>query len=147
MTTNNNIIIFKKEILLAEDGLFSQTYREDLEAYAQVIQNILIIEKGTYPNMPDLGIGIKNYLFEIYSSELVTELESEIRKQTRTYAPVNGIELDIDINYENKILYIKFSIYREDGTDIIKNEQSLSFYLLYGLQESTNILKSKLIIS
>lgn len=147
MSNEKEIIIFKKEVLLAEDGLFSQDYRKDLEAYAQVIQNIAIIEKGTYPNNPLLGVGIKNYLFEPYSNNLITELQNELLNQIREYAPVKGIDLDVDITYEKKVLYISFSIYRDDGRDISVNQQSLSFYLLFGLQENSNTLKSKLIVS
>lgn len=51
------------------------------EAVARMIQHILITKKGTYPNNPNFGVGIEDYLFELVTPQLRAEIETSISDQ------------------------------------------------------------------
>lgn len=141
---------FKKEIILDQDGFFNQLYRNDLNSLAQIIQNIIIIEPGTYPNKPDLGIGIENYLFEPASTSIRQELTKKITEQIENYAPIeNGkVEVLVETSDKNKkLLYINILLSSNDDYSIVKNLKSnAEIQFLFGLDKNKKSLVSKIIL-
>lgn len=83
-------IRFKKEVLFEGE-------REGLEALAQTIQNLILIEPGTYPNQPDLGVGISNYLFEILDDKIIYEINNKIEKQISEFINHENIEVTCSV--------------------------------------------------
>ena len=49
--------------------------------------NILLTSPGEWPMNPDLGVGLKTYLFENYNSPKMSELRPSIVKQVDRYLP------------------------------------------------------------
>ena len=143
-------LIYKSEIFLDEDGLYNQVYRKNLNSIAQIIQDILLIEPGTYPNEPNLGVGIENYLFEQASSEVRQELNKKITKQIENYAPISGGKVDVIVESGgtfNKILYISVLISSDDDYNVVKDLKSRTeIQYLFGLDNNTKSMVTKIII-
>lgn len=143
-------LIYKSEIFLDEDGLYNQVYRKNLNSIAQIIQNILLIEPGTYPNEPNLGVGIENYLFEQASSEVRQELNKKITKQIENYAPISGGKVDVIVEIGgtfNKILYISVLISSDDDYNVVKDLKSRTeIRYLFGLDNNTKSMVTKIIV-
>ena len=78
-------IRFKQELLLSKDNFNNPAKFEGLESLAQEIQNLLIYEKGTFPNHPNLGVGISNYLFEILDERTLSDIRKNIDEQINTF--------------------------------------------------------------
>jgi len=153
MSTTNDIP-FKKELLLDIDMFQKPAVREDMTALAQVIQNLIIIEKGTYPNQPELGVGISNYLFEIGDSVTIESLSVEIEDQIEKF--INPVDFDIQIDIkliESKdkkyntlaigIIVKRVSI--NSVTDEVDEEYSYA-QLLFGGNTSNKKIVSKILV-
>jgi len=74
------------------------------EAVARTIQHILITKKGTYPNNPDFGVGIENYLFELATTSMRVELENEISTQMDKWLNHSIIATNIKTKQELQFL-------------------------------------------
>jgi phage baseplate assembly protein W len=57
------------------------------ESLNQDFKFLLLTEPGSWPMNPDLGIGLKRYLFENYESELITGIRSVIQNQLTKFLP------------------------------------------------------------
>ena len=82
----------KKEFMLGVNEFNTSKSVEGLEALAYLIQSLLLIEPGTYPNNPDLGVGIHLYEFEILDNPTIDEISTKIEMQINKYIP--NINLD-----------------------------------------------------
>jgi phage baseplate assembly protein W len=79
------------------NGFREQKVIYDGEAYAQMIKRLLLMRKGTYPSIPDMGIGISTYRFQDIDQLAAGRLSSDIRAQLLAYIP--GLPLEtIDIS-------------------------------------------------
>lgn len=135
--------VFKGELVLEKSSFNTMTIREDKTALAQVIQNLLFIEKGTYPNQPELGVGIENYLFEKLDKGTCSSIKDDIKEQINKFAPSEYL---VDVNVESKVingnvtLLINFSI--KDTSKMTDTR----FAVLVGKSEKTKKTISKLIV-
>jgi phage baseplate assembly protein W len=136
---------FKDELLLERNVYNTGASRTDLEALAQTLQNLLIIEPGTYPNQPELGVGIQNYEFEFLDDITLNELKSNIDKQITKFLPNNFyVEFDVSTvtNELNKqVLVITFNV-TADAT----LKQTSEITMLFANNKDTNKIISKIII-
>lgn len=145
---NNNADIlqmwFPNELTLNRSEFNRLDQRTDKISLAQTIQNLLIIKKGTYPNQPELGIGIEEYMFELASEDVIRDLEYAIDEQIKKFIPTNyniEFEVDTDNQYSKKglsVLSITFTINDNE------NDGS-SFQLLFGKSDRENKLVSRLL--
>ena len=148
----SNLIKFKKELTMSYDNFKKPIMLENLEALAQIIQNIILIEKGTYPNQPNLGVGISNYLFELGSANTLSDLKIEIEKQisSNINAPEFTIQTDVKMIKSSQELFNSLSIsiiikYFEYSNNDIE-EKSTSFNILFGGHSKTKKIVSKIIL-
>lgn len=74
------------------------------EAVARVIQHILITKKGTYPNNPDFGVGIEDYLFEFANNTTKYELEENINTQMEKWLNKSIIQSNINTKHQVEFL-------------------------------------------
>lgn len=137
---------FGKELYLDENN-FGQPYElNNLEGLAQTIQNIIIIEKGTYPNTPNFGVGISNYLFELLDNITLSELTNSINNQISTYIVSESVSVDVYIDHlseNNKnINSIKVSIHLSDQ----EQSEGIAFDYLFAGNTNNKKFISKLII-
>ncbi len=80
---------FQPEFPLVYDGIFGP-YRPitgKVESIQKDFENLLQTSPGEWPFDPDLGIGLRHYLFEFRDSTKMRELEPNIRKQIERYLP------------------------------------------------------------
>lgn len=93
-----------------DDGLALNKDFRDL--VKQNLTNLLLTIPGERIMIPDFGIGLKQYLFELDSPALRSELSSRIRSQTTKYLPyINIINLSFksvaeDSNIDRNLLAI-----------------------------------------
>ncbi|AMS01316.1 base plate wedge subunit [Bacillus phage AR9] len=137
--------IFKSELLLEKSIYNTNAERKDLEALAQTIQNLMIIEQGTYPNQPELGVGIENYQFEFIDDQLKQELKEKVDNQISKFIPTNiGIQFDLDTvdnDRGSKILVFTFIVSR----DIQTTNDPDQITIIFGRQSNKKVI-SKIIL-
>lgn len=86
-------------------------------SYQQNFFNLLLTNPGEWPMDPDLGIGLRTYLFELESSPMFANLKPIISNQLRKYLPeIEIIDVVIDKNSDmidrNKIrIVLVYSIF------------------------------------
>ena len=85
----------KLELQLGINSFDNPTQLSELKAWSQLMLNLIFLEKGTYPSLPDMGVGIQNYEYA-FMDEAIPELTSEITRQQQTYlpeVPLNGVTI------------------------------------------------------
>lgn len=140
---------FKKDITLNINNFKKLSYLYDREALARMLQNIIVTKKGTYPNNPDFGVGIENYMFELADGKTMSEMMTNINEQIARWISKNE-DIDIQVDgqylksnnnqYVNLVLY--FSVTRNPSLNIIGEDNSDIFTLFL-----TNDLKNRRIVS
>lgn len=80
-----------KDTLLDLDNYATPKIVSDSDAWVYNIVNLLLMEKGTFSDSPEMGVNLKslNYLT---ADEMMTYLQSEIKSQCDTY--LSDIPLD-----------------------------------------------------
>jgi len=104
------------ETSFSVDNFKSNKISNRMEALARKIEFLLITEKGTYPDDPDLGIGVKTYIFE-FKSDVLSQLRSEINTQVKKYlpdAPIKTISVDTTTKNGFEFIYVVFTITDEE---------------------------------
>lgn len=76
----------KKELLLAINPFNKPAELIGKNAWSQLIMYLLFLEPGTYPSMPEMGIGIKQYDFS-FMDDAIEELPSKINQQVSLFLP------------------------------------------------------------
>ena|SRR5699024_730799 len=140
--------VFGKELYLASNAFNEPLELNNFEALAQTIQNIIIVEKGTYPNTPRLGVGISNYLFEIMDDQTLSEISTAINNQISTYIVSEDVNISINLTpmedwNEQNINSLKIDI---KLTDSDSNEEIELNYFMAGNKNNKKII-SKLVYS
>lgn len=95
---DNTSKIFKDEITLNINSFDKEIILKDREALASMLRTLVIVKKGTYPNNPDFGVGIEDYLFDFLNDNKISELEDEIDNQIQKW-----IEKSPNLNIKTKI--------------------------------------------
>ena len=70
---------------LEEDGRIQFQILTDLRSIKDNLRNILFFRKGDYPDDPNFGVGLQDYLFEQGDSTFKLALGQEIRRQINRY--------------------------------------------------------------
>lgn len=75
-----------KDEYILDIGSFDKVKSEnDLIALAINIQTLLLLKPLTYPNHPDLGVGMSNYIFEVLDESTLYEIRNRISNQINKY--------------------------------------------------------------
>jgi phage baseplate assembly protein W len=80
---------------LQYDGLFGpykpvSSLRDSIQ---KDFEYLLLTNPGEWPMNPDLGIGVKRYLFETFGSPEMNKIQERIRAQLQRYLPFPYIQL------------------------------------------------------
>lgn len=76
-----------------------------LYAVARLVQTLCILEPGTYPNHPDMGIGIKNFKFEYADAPTISSIQRRINEQISKYlsdANITSVDVELIMNEHTK---------------------------------------------
>ena len=133
---------FENELTLNRSEFNTLDQRTDKFALAQTIQNILLFHKGNFPNQPQLGVGIEDYLFELANQDTIREIEDKINNQIKAFIPT-----DYNINFEtqfktvNKMSVLSLVFTLQDTSD----GSITGFQLLFGKKDRESKVVSRLI--
>ena len=91
----------KKELGLGTNAFNKPVEYTGYKAWCQLILNLLFLRPGTYPSIPEMGIGIQDYDYE-FLDDVKENIQSNIEGQIKTYLPnipLDSIELQsVDYN-------------------------------------------------
>lgn len=78
------------EILVKELGMGVSRYNTNIEfndedALLVCVMNLLLMEKGTFPDIPDMGFGIRERRHFILSGTNISDMNVELNEQIRKY--------------------------------------------------------------
>jgi len=100
------------------DGAY-QSIKDLKESVKQNAKTLLNISPGEWPANPELGVGLRNFLFSNYPSPELDNLHQRIREQFSRYMPFLDIrsefvELDVNndslINHNEIKLIVRYNI-------------------------------------
>lgn len=116
-------------------------------ALAQTIQNLCLIEPGTYPNNPELGVGIENYQFEFLDNNTLGEIKSKIDEQIAKFIITEyTIETNVMSNKIGERDFILISAIVSDPNSSSKDSNDKDpINIIFGRDNSKKVL-SQIII-
>ena len=76
----------KRELGLSLDSFAKPLEMSDATAWSQLMLNLIFLQPGTYPSIPEMGVGIENYQYD-FVDEVISELSASIITQQQTYLP------------------------------------------------------------
>lgn len=102
--------------------------RSKILSEAETIKNniltLLFMRKGSYPSIPELGIGLQDYLYQFFDEIDVEKIKRDIGAQCSEFIPsVNSGELQVVKTYkDNKpvlLVVIPTSLENSNGTSLV----------------------------
>jgi hypothetical protein len=99
----------QREYLLSVNEFSNPQVVEGKSAIALLLSRLLLLEPGSDPLHPDMGIGIKNYRFN-NDKDVLSELKKKINDQLEKFLPTfQGSEIILGLT-EDKILNIDITV-------------------------------------
>ena len=127
-------ILYQPEFPLVYDGIHGP-YRPITNVVTSLqadFLNLLQTSPGEWPFEPDLGVGLKHYLFEFQGSEKLLELQPVINDQISKYLPqielldLQFIASDQEIDESFTVLKLTYSILNSELVELIAKLDKLS---------------------
>jgi hypothetical protein len=97
----------QREYLLTVDEFSNPQVVEGKSAVALLLSRLILLEPGSDPLHPDMGVGIRNYRYGINT---LSDLENRIRDQIKTYLPTSQLDEVAIIRTPDKVLNIEIRI-------------------------------------
>ena len=118
----NNSMTETAEHLKAELSLSLNSYNAPTEyvnhkAWANLIMQLVLLEPGTYPSTPDMGVGLGNYNFEdigTYERIILNDIKSQISKYLSSI-PIEDIVIDTRYSKSTGTYVVFLFSFSEDG--------------------------------
>ena len=99
----------QREYLLTVDEFANPQVVEGKSAIALLLSRLIILEPGSDPLHPDMGVGIKRFRFNS-DKDVLTKIKDAISNQVDTYLPTyQGSDIEISLS-EDKILNINITV-------------------------------------
>lgn len=99
----------QREYLLSVDEFSNPQVVEGKSAIALLLSRLILLEPGSDPLHPDMGVGLRKYRFNSNKDNLQT-LQSAIEKQVDTYLPsFQGSEVQLILN-DDKTMNINITV-------------------------------------
>ena len=76
----------KKEQLLDINSFDKPTELSGVAAWSQLLLNLIFLKPGTYPSLPEMGIGIEGYQYD-FLDDAISALSAKITEQQKRYLP------------------------------------------------------------
>ena len=99
--------IEEREYLCAIDTFKKPVVVEEKKATAVRLLELIMMEPGSNPLHPDMGVGVRNYRYGI---ETLEDLEERIREQIETYLPMCQLDNIAIIRTPDKVLNVEIEI-------------------------------------
>lgn len=100
-------MIKEREYLLSTDAFKTPKVLKNQEAIAMLLLRLILLDPGSDPLHPDMGVGIRQYRYAMGREE---ELKARIREQMNQYLPcfpAGNVELEVT---SDKLINIKITI-------------------------------------
>lgn len=113
-----------KEYLLSTNDFLNPAVSTGSDAYGILITRLLLLEPGTNPLFPEMGVGI-GPKYRFISEDEMGELERRVQEQMNTYLPseINqGSVVKLELKGDSK--YLLISILTHDTKYIYDTEVS-----------------------
>ena len=99
----------QREYLLTVDEFSNPQVVEGKSAIALLLSRLIMLEPGSDPLHPDMGVGIKRFRFNS-DKNVLNKIRDAISKQVDTYLPTfQGSEIQITLT-DDKILNINITV-------------------------------------
>lgn len=108
----------KKELQLGINSFDNPTELTGVKAWSQLMLQLIFLMPGTYPSMPEMGVGIENYQFE-FIDDVVHTLSTSIMEQQRTYLsdiPLTSVTVEPSTINGETVLFIYLTFTKGDGS-------------------------------
>ena len=109
----------KKELGLSTNVFNKANEYQGKTAWFQLILNLIFLRPGTYPSIPNMGVGLQDYEYE-YIDDVKDNIRNKIEEQVNLFlpdVPLASVEVT-SVEYEGKtILLIVISL--EDNGQIV----------------------------
>lgn len=118
MLTSSPLESSKKETSLEIDSFDKPCEYSDVAAWSQLLLNLIFLKPGTYPSLPEMGVGIEDYQYE-FLDEVIDALSSKINEQRTIYlpdVPLAGLQISKMEQNGDPILIIQFIFETDGGT-------------------------------
>ena len=93
----------QREYLLSVDEFSNPQVVEGKSAVALLLSRLILLEPGSDPLHPDMGVGLRRYRFNSEKDGL-TKLKNVISKQVDTYLPTyQGSEVTLTLTKDKKL--------------------------------------------
>jgi hypothetical protein len=131
LATFDNVFTDAQTEALKDEISFTMNAFNVTQAYTDYIglalrlRDLLLMERGTNPAAPSMGVGIRNYLMEIADSQTLADLKEAIQSQIDIWLPTDQI-VDFSltpnplITDRNKVAII-FQLKNTDGAYDMNN--------------------------
>lgn len=89
-----------------------------LAAWSQLMLNLIFLKPGSYPSIPEMGVGIENYQYD-FIDDAIAELSAVIVNQQQKYlpdVPLSGVQIGKVEQNGQQILVIQMLFNDEIGT-------------------------------
>lgn len=86
MVTSNPLESSKAEVVLGINSFDKPEELTDVKAWSQLMLNLIFLKPGSYPSIPEMGVGIENYQYD-FMDDTISELSAKIITQQQTYLP------------------------------------------------------------
>lgn len=106
----------KKELGLSTNVFNKQTEYQGKTAWFQLILNLIFLRPGTYPSIPNMGVGIQDYEYE-YIDDVKDNIRTKIEEQINLFLPdVPLASVDVNsVNYEGKTILLIIISLNDNG--------------------------------
>lgn len=99
----------QREYLLSVDDFNNPQVVEGKSAVALLLSRLIMLEPGSDPLHPEMGVGIKNYRFDA-NKNVIDEIRNAIQKQIEVYLPAfQSATIEISLN-DDKTLNINITV-------------------------------------
>ena len=101
----------KKELQMTINSFDRPTELTDVEAWAQLLLELVFLEPGTFPSLPGMGVGIHRYEYSEMDSA-ISDLSAKIMNQQQEYLPdipLAGVDVFKTYSDGLPVLVIRFS--------------------------------------
>ena len=113
---------FKKEMDFDVDSFNNQKFLTSTESIGSILLNLFFSKPGSFPNMPNIGIDIAQYVYSL-SSDIDTDLiKDRIFNQCSELLPyimMGNVQVFITNMQGNSVLMVSVSLSYDDSKDTL----------------------------
>ena len=113
-----------KEYLLSTNEFLEPKVAEGSDAYGILLTRLLLLQPGTNPLHPAMGIGL-GPKYRFISEDDMAMLQSRIQEQVNTYLPsdfMNVVKAYVELKPNSK--YLQITIFADDTKYVFDTEDS-----------------------